>query len=731
VTPASFEPTLDYVAIKMPRFAFEKVPGASTELTTHMKSVGEVLAIGRTFREAFGKAMSARELDGRPAAPQTKADALALLRVPSWDRYDVMLRAVQLGASAAELSAASGVHEWFCEETVAWAEARSALPDTAQELDAEMLRRARKEGLTDRDIAIATGESEAEIGATRRRAGVVPTFHAVDTCAAEFVARTPYYYAAFDNAGEIAPDEREAIVVLGSGPNRIGQGIEFDYCCVHAAEAARDLGYAAIMVNCNPETVSTDHGVSDRLYMEPVTLDTVLDVCAQEEPLGVVTQLGGQTPLRLANQIEAAGVQVLGTPAESIDLAEDRGRFGALLDDLGLSAPPWAVAERPEDALAAAEHVGYPILVRPSYVLGGRAMQICDNAEQLRAYLEQERPSGVLLVDRFLEGALELDVDALSDGSSTWVAATMEHVEAAGVHSGDSACVLPPQGAGPGLVNELERQTGEIAHALGAVGLLNVQFAVRDGHVFVIEANPRASRTVPFVAKATGVPLVRHALRLMVGTPIGDLRLPPFQRLGHVAVKEAVLPFARFPGADPVLGPEMKATGEVMGLAGSFAEAFAKAQRGAGQALPREGAVFLSARDADKPEMVAVAARLAAGGLALVATEGTARAIAAAGLTVTSVRKISEGSPHVGELIGRGEIQLVLNTPSGRGTQTDGAEIRAAAVRAGIPCITTLEAAVAAAEAIRADARPPAPPIALQDIAAVADSGALAPSGHP
>ncbi len=730
VTPASFEPTLDYVAIKAPRFAFEKVPGASTELTTHMKSVGEVLALGRTFREAFGKAMSARELDGRPATPQTKADALALLRVPSWDRYDVMLRAIELGARPGELAAASGVDPWFCAEIAAWAQAIRELPPALADLDGDGLRQARRDGMTDRDIAAATGASEAEVGAHRRGEGVEPTFHAVDTCAAEFEARTPYFYAAFDTAGEVTTDDREAIVVLGSGPNRIGQGIEFDYCCVHAVEAARDLGYAAIMVNCNPETVSTDHGVSDRLYMEPVTLDTVLDVCAQERPLGVVTQLGGQTPLRLANQLEAAGVRVLGTPAESIDVAEDRGRFGALLDELGLSAPPWAVAESPDDTLAAAGEVGYPVLVRPSYVLGGRAMQICDDEQQLRAYLETENPAGTLLVDRFLEGALEVDVDALSDGTDTWIAATMEHVEAAGVHSGDSACVLPPQGAGPGLIDELERQSREIASALEAVGLLNVQFAVRDGHVYVIEANPRASRTVPFVAKATGVPLVRHALRLMLGAQIPDLALPAERRLGHVAVKEAVLPFARFPGADPVLGPEMKATGEVMGIAGSFAEAFAKAQRGAGQGLPREGAVFISARDADKPEMVAVAARLAASGLSLVATDGTARAIGAAGLEVTSVRKISEGSPHVGELIGRGEIQLVLNTPRGRGTQTDGAAIRAAAVRAGIPCITTLEAAVAAADAIRADARPPAPPIALQDIAARADLAVSAAPAH-
>ena len=439
---------------------------------------------------------------------------------------------------------------------------------------------------------------------------MTPTYHAVDTCAAEFAALTPYYYSAFASEDELARDARPSIVVLGSGPNRIGEGIEFDYCCVHAAETARELGYAAVMVNCNPETVSTDHGVSDRLYLEPVTSDAVLDICAAERPVGVIAQLGGQTPLRLARTLADAGVPILGTPHEAIDLAEDRGRFGALLDELGLEAPPWAIAHDGDEALTAAEDVGYPVLVRPSYVLGGRAMAICDSPDALRAYIERERPEGVLLVDRFLDNAIELDVDALSDGRDCWTAAVMEHVEAAGVHSGDSACVLPAQSAGPGLIAELEEQTAALARGLGAVGLLNVQYAVRDGRPYVIEANPRASRTVPFVCKATGRDLVDGACRAALGLPV-DL---PEPATGHVSVKAAVLPFQRFAGADPTLGPEMRSTGEVMGIGPDLPTAFAKAERAAGRPLPAEGTVFLSVCDRDKLAVPMLAALLSRSG---------------------------------------------------------------------------------------------------------------------
>jgi carbamoyl-phosphate synthase large subunit len=713
VTPASFEPALDYVAVKVPRFAFEKVPGTSGELSTYMQSVGEVLALGRTFGEAYGKAMSARELDSPPPPPASLGEALRRLARPTWERWDLLGWAAGRGVPAAELAAASGVHPWFCEQLVIRAEAAATVARPLDELDAEALRDARRAGLTDRDIAAASGGDELAVGRRRRRLGVAPTYHSVDTCAGEFAAQTPYFYGAFGSAGDAVDDDRPAVVVLGSGPNRIGQGVEFDYCCVQAAQAVRAMDHAAVMVNCNPETVSTDHGVSDRLYLEPVTLDAVLDVCARENPVGIITQLGGQTPLRIAKGLADAGVPLLGTPAESIDLAEDRDRFGQLLHELGLRAPPWAIARSPDEMFAAADDVGYPVLVRPSYVLGGRAMAIVFDRSELAAYLERERPSWPVLVDRFLEDAIELDVDALCDGEGCQVAAILEHVEAAGVHSGDSACVIPPQETGPGVLAAIEEQTARLAASLRAVGLVNVQFALQDGELYVIEANPRASRTVPFVAKATGIPLVHHAVRLMLGARLDELGPPPARAGRHVAVKEAVLPFARFPGTDPTLGPEMRATGEVMGIGGSFGEAFAKAQRGAGAALPRSGTAVISAADMDKPRAVAVAQRLSRAGLRLVATERTAVAIAAAGVPVESVGKISEGGRDIPTLIREGAVDLVVNTPSGRRAQSDGAAIRRAAIRAGIPCITTMEAAEAAADAIRS---PGSTPVALQDL---------------
>ncbi len=715
VTPASFEPTLDYVAVKVPRFAFEKLTEDRVPLSTYMQSVGEVLALGRTFGEALGKALSARELDARIDEPASVEDALERLRKPSWDRFDLMMWAAARGATPEQLHASTGVHRWFTHEIVALATAAEDLPDDLAAIDHDQMLDARRRGLTDRDIAAGTGASEAEVGQRRHALGVRPSYRAVDTCAAEFAAITPYYYGTFGTEGESTPLDRPSVVVLGSGPNRIGQGIEFDYCCVHAAMTAQELGYAAIMVNCNPETVSTDHGVSDRLYMEPVTLDAVLDICQAEQPLGVIAQLGGQTPLRLAAPLKAAGVNVLGTSPEAIDMAEDRGRFGALLGELGLKAPPWAMAEGEADLLAAAEDVGYPALVRPSYVLGGRAMAIVSGPDELRAWMAKEKPRGLVMVDRFLAGATEIDVDALSDGESTWIAGVMEHVEEAGVHSGDSACVLPPQGIGDDADADVRRQAALLAEAIGVKGLLNVQFALRDGTAYVIEANPRASRTVPFVAKATGVPVVRHAVQLMLGESIGDLGLPTGRTMNHVAVKEAVLPFARFPWADPVLGPEMRSTGEVMGIGATFTEAFAKAQRGARQALPRSGTVFLSVRDEDKPRVAGLAADIHAAGLEIVATGGTATAVAAAGIPVREVNKISDGPPHVADLILGGEVAMVVCTPSGRGDRADGALIRRAAVRAGVPCITTIEAAEAGAQSLGVDPSAVAP-VALQDL---------------
>ncbi|MGB1376964.1 MAG: carbamoyl-phosphate synthase large subunit, partial [Miltoncostaeaceae bacterium] len=624
VTPASFEPTLDYVAVKVPRFAFEKLTEARVPLSTYMQSVGEVLSLGRTFGEALGKALSARELDARLDEPGSVAEALKRLAKPSWDRFDLMMWAARRGASAEDLHAATGVHRWFTGEIVALATAGEALPDRLDDIDRDAMLGARRTGMTDRDIAARTGATEAEVGQRRHALGVVPSYRAVDTCAAEFAAVTPYYYGTFGTEGEATPLDRPSVVVLGSGPNRIGQGIEFDYCCVHAAQTAQELGYAAIMVNCNPETVSTDHGVSDRLYMEPVTLDAVLDICRAEKPVGVIAQLGGQTPLRLAAPLEAEGVPVLGTPADRIDMAEDRGRFGGLLGDLGLKAPPWAMAEGEDDLLAAAEEVGYPALVRPSYVLGGRAMAIVSGPEELRAWMVREDPRGPVMVDRFLAGATEIDVDALSDGSSTWIAGVMEHVEEAGVHSGDSACVLPPQGIGPDADADVRRQAALLAEAIGVRGLLNVQFALREGVAYVIEANPRASRTVPFVAKATGVPVVRHAVRLMLGERIADLGLPAAGSMRHVAVKEAVLPFARFPWADPVLGPEMRSTGEVMGIDLTPGLAFVKSQLAAGLQLPTDGMVFLSLADRDKDVGVEAARIFTELGFTLAATSGTA-----------------------------------------------------------------------------------------------------------
>ncbi len=713
VTPASFEPALDYVAVKVPRFAFEKLPGSSGVLSTYMQSVGEVLALGRTFAEAYGKAMSGRELDSPTPVPVSIADALERLRAPSWDRWDVMMWAATQGVDGQALSDVTAVHPWFCGEITQLAQARATIGGPLDGLVADDLLAARRAGLTDRDIAEVTGSSDLDVGRRRRALGVTPTYHSVDTCAGEFAAETPYFYSGFATAGEALTDARPSIIVLGSGPNRIGQGVEFDYCCVHAAQAVRELGYAAVMVNCNPETVSTDHGVSDRLYLEPVTLDTVLDICARERPLGVITQLGGQTPLRMASVLEAEGVPLLGTPADAIDLAEDRERFGAVLADLGLRAPPWGIAHTPDGAVRVAESIGFPVLVRPSYVLGGRAMAIVFNQDELAAYLAAESPTWPVLVDRFLEDAIELDVDALCDGASCHVGAILEHVEAAGVHSGDSACVTPPQETGPGVLRQIEEQTAQIAVRLGAVGLVNVQFALQDGELFVIEANPRASRTVPFVAKATGMPLVHHAVRLMLGAQIADLGLPLERIARHVAVKEAVLPFARFPLTDPTLGPEMRATGEVMGVGGSFGEAFAKAQRGAGVALPAGGIAVISTGDMDKPRAVGVAQRLSRSGFTLVATQGTAGAIRAAGLPVTPIAKLDEGAADIPALIARGGVALVINTPSGRRAHIDGPAIRRAAVRAGIPCITTMEAAEATVDAIRS-LHPT--PVAIQDI---------------
>jgi carbamoyl-phosphate synthase large subunit len=656
-TPASFEPTLDYVVVKFPRFAFEKFPGADPTLGTQMKSVGEAMGIGRTFVEAFRKAERSRELDGNEP----------------W----------QLPESA---------HAWFHVE-LAGELGELSLDD----LVADDFLRLKRAGWSDADTAVACGTGEEAVRAKRRSWGVRPVYRRVDSCAGEVEAASAYYYSTWGEADEAPPRrDKPRVVILGSGPNRIGQGIEFDYCCVHAAQSFRSIGYEAVMVNCNPETVSTDYDTSDRLYFEPLGLEEVLAVCERERPDGVAIQFGGQTPLKLARGLEAAGYRIMGTSFDAVDLAEDRERFAALLEVLGIRCPEWGIARNAAEAREVAERIGFPVLIRPSYVLGGRAMRVCYSAEELGAI---DRP---VLIDRFLENAVEIDVDAVSDGAATYVGAVMQHVEEAGVHSGDSACVLPPPSLGAAEDAEIRSIVQTLARGLGVVGLLNVQLGVADGSVYVLEANPRASRTVPFASKSTGVNLVWAACRVMTGARVSELDLPESQSLGHVSVKAAVLPFSRFPGADPVLGPEMRSTGEVMASAADLPTAFAKAERAAGRPLPITGTAFLSVRDADKPALVYVAAALADLGFRLLATSGTADILSEAELEVERVRKVTEAGagPTVVDLIRRGRCNLVVNTPQGSGARTDGYLIREAALAARVPCITTLSGAAAAVHAI-------------------------------
>jgi carbamoyl-phosphate synthase large subunit len=674
-TPASFEPTIDYVVVKWPRFAFEKFPGIDTGLSTHMKSVGEVMAIGRTFRQAFAKAKRSRELD---MPPDLAGDLLERVENPGADRYDAILELLRRGTSTAEIHAATSIDPWFL-----------------------------------RELEVLARDPDEPFQGER-------CFKAVDTCAAEFEAETPYYYSGWERkaAHEVRRGDKPSVMILGSGPNRIGQGIEFDYCCVHAAMTVRESGRDAVMVNCNPETVSTDYDTSDRLYFEPLTLEDVLAIVEVENPEGLIVQFGGQTPLKLAAGLEAAGVPLLGTSPEAIDLAEDRGRFGALLDRLGLRAPPYATAHGAAEALAVAPSIGFPLLVRPNYVLGGRAMELVYDTDQLDDYLARTGANGgrEIFLDRFLENAIEVDVDALCDGDDVWIGGVMQHVEEAGIHSGDSACVLPPHSLGSHMLDELRGATRSIALALGVVGLLNVQFGVLGDDLYVIEANPRASRTVPFVSKATGVPLAKLACRLMLGERLDDFELPDDPAGDHVSVKEAVLPFDRFYGADALLGPEMRSTGEVMGVAADFPTAFAKAQAAAGARLPSSGTVFLTVTDSDKASVVGIAAQLHDLGFRIVATRGTAAAISRMGIPAERLNKIGEGSPHVVDWIERGDVELVINTPTGTAARTDGYEIRRAAVAAGIPCITTMSGGIAGARAI-ASARHGAPPVvSLQEI---------------
>ncbi len=695
VTPACFEPTIDYVVVKWPRFAFEKFPETSATLSTHMKSVGEVMAIGRTFGQAFAKALRSRELDKPPCLEESDGQELfASLAEPRPERFETILELLGRGTSVDAIQEATSIDPWFLRELY------------------ELAR-----------------DPEAPFAGQR-------SFRSVDTCAAEFPARTPYYYSGWDGAGngvgvagEVVRGDRESVVILGAGPNRIGQGIEFDYCCVHAAMTVRESGRDAVMVNCNPETVSTDYDTSDRLYFEPLTLQDVLAVVEAERSGGrlggVIVQFGGQTPLKLAAGLAEAGVPLLGTSVEAIDLAEDRGRFGALLARLGYKAPPYATARSVEQALRCAGEVGFPLLVRPSYVLGGRAMEIVYSHEDLSDYLRREAgedgESGEIYLDRFLEDSLEVDVDALCDGTDVWIGGIMQHVEEAGVHSGDSACVLPPHSLGEEMLDQIRGATRAIALEIGVVGLINVQYAIHAGELYVIEANPRASRTVPFVSKAVGVALAKLACRVMLGEPLAAMGLPQErQGLGygdHISVKEAVLPFDRFENSNAVLGPEMRSTGEVMGVARDFPTAFAKAQAAAGVPLPSSGTVFITVTDEDKAGGVGIAQSLHDAGFRIVATRGTAEAISRMGVPVERLNKIGEGSPHVVDWIERGDVDLVINTPTGVGARTDGHEIRRAAVTHGVPCLTTLSAGMSAARAIsrgRIDGEPEV--ICLQDL---------------
>ncbi|MGA9856715.1 MAG: carbamoyl-phosphate synthase large subunit, partial [Solirubrobacteraceae bacterium] len=689
-TPASFEPAIDYCVVKWPRFAFEKFPGAQSDLTTHMKSVGEAMALGRTFKQAFAKALRSRELDTRAVSPADDEALLTLLEMGGAERFDHLLEALRRGTSIEEVHRRTSIDRWFLSE-----------------------------------LAELVADPDAAFSGER-------TYKAVDTCAAEFAAETPYFYSAWERPQNtnpptprhevtgVGPDAaRRSVVILGSGPNRIGQGIEFDYCCVHAAQTVRELGRDAVMVNCNPETVSSDYDTSDRLYFEPLTLEDVLAVCELEQPEGVVVQFGGQTPLKLASGLDAAGVRILGTSIDAIDLAEDRSRFGALLDELGYAAPPYATASSAAEALARAPEVGFPLLVRPSYVLGGRAMEIVYSVDGLQDYLERVgAPTGTTIyLDRFLEDSIEVDVDALCDGEEVWIAGIMQHVEEAGIHSGDSACVLPPHTLGGDMLERIREQTTGIARALGVVGLLNVQFAIRgDDRLYVIEANPRASRTVPFVSKAIGRPLAKLACRLMLGERIADLDLPAEGTCRHVCVKEAVLPFNRFAGADALLGPEMRSTGEVMGIAPDFPTAFAKAQAAAGAQLPNEGTVFLTVADKDKPAAIAIASLLHDLGFEIIATRGTQQALRRMGIPAIRINKLNEGSNHVVDWIERGAVDLVINTPVGTGARTDGYEIRSAAIARGIPCITTMSGGLAAARAIISGRRGEPTVVSLQEL---------------
>ena len=711
-TPASFEPSIDYVVTKIPRFTFEKFPGANDRLTTQMKSVGEVMAIGRTFQESLQKALRGLEIGvtgldeitGEPANDVERDRLRQEMRIPGADRIRYVADALRHGLAFEEVAEVSRIDRWFLAQIEDLIRAESELVSAGlRGLDPAMMRALKRKGFSDARIATLLGVTEDTIRERRLRQDVRPVFKRVDTCAAEFATTTAYLYSTYEEECEAEPTDRPKVMILGGGPNRIGQGIEFDYCCVHAALALRESGYETIMVNCNPETVSTDFDTSDRLYFEPLTFEDVMEIIDAEQPRGVIVQYGGQTPLKLARALEAAGAPIIGTSPDSIDLAEDRERFQKLVDSLGLRQPPNGTARNHEEALRMATEVGFPLVVRPSYVLGGRAMEIVHGEDDLAAYMDAaigvSNDSPVLL-DRFLDLAIEVDVDCISDGERVLIGGVMEHIEQAGVHSGDSGCSLPPFSLSPAIQEQLHEQVVKLAGGLNVVGLMNTQFAIQGDAVYLLEVNPRASRTVPFVSKAIGIPLAKIAARVMVGESLAEQGFVTPRNPGYFSVKESVFPFIKFPGADPILGPEMKSTGEVMGVGRSFGEAYAKAQLASGVILPRQGAALLSVRNRDKQGAVELAKMLVQRGFDIVATHGTAKALAAAGVSCRRANKVREGRPHIVDMIKNDEIDLIVNTTEGKQAINESLSIRAEAVRRGVTYYTTLGAAVATCEAI-------------------------------
>ena len=740
LTPACFEPTIDYVVVKIPRWQFEKFPGSDPTLGTQMKSVGEVMAIGRTFQEALGKGI--RSLETGKSATKVEAMDVALipqkLITPTPDRLNYILFAMEQGWTVEQIHEHCQVDPWFLKQLLDHVTLTTQVGALSFDtIDSETMREAKRRGIADTTMARLWGKDSLEIRAKRKQLGVTPNFSRVDTCAAEFESFTPYLYSTYESECEADVSSRKKVIILGSGPNRIGQGIEFDYCCCHASYALQGFDHESIMVNCNPETVSTDYDTSDRLYFEPLTLEDVLNICDIEKPDGVIVQFGGQTPLNLALPLKAQGVPIIGTDPENIDLAEDRKRFGKLLVDLGIPCPENGTATSVAEACAVARRLGFPVLIRPSYVLGGRAMVIAYEEASVERYMKeavvfsQERP---VLIDRFLEEAVEVDVDCLSDGTDVLIAGIMEHIEEAGVHSGDSSCVLPPFSLKDSVRQTIEEYSVKLALALNVIGLMNVQYAIKDGKVYVLEVNPRASRTVPFVSKATGVPLPKIAVGLMLGKKLKDFvhltggRISGVLPVPQYFVKSPVFPFNKFIGVDPVLGPEMRSTGEVMGVGDNFGEAFSKAQLSAGSPLPDHGMVFISVNERDKNDAVEIAKKFAELGYELAATRGTASALTAAGLKCKTVFKVNEGRPNAVDLLKGGQVQLAIYTTTGSHSFSDEKALRRAAVAYRIPCITTMSAAKAAAEAAASRRRDPIRVWNLQEIHAANSLKAVPPA---